>query len=52
MNTYHKYAPNVFIAKCSEKYEKGDVINVTTKYGKENESIVFNLVGVRDGFYY
>lgn len=25
---------------------------VTTKYGKENESIVFNLIFERDGFYY
>lgn len=25
---------------------------VTTKYGKENESIVFNLVFEKDGFYY
>jgi len=52
MNTYQKFAPNVFVAKCSERYEKGDIINVTTKYGKENESIVFNCVGTRDGFFF
>ena len=52
MNTYSKYVPNVFLAKCSEKHEKGEVIEVTTKYGKENESIVFNLIFERDGFYY
>lgn len=52
MNTYYKYAPNVFLAKCDEKHEKGEEILVTTKYGKENESIVFNLVFERDGFYY
>ncbi len=52
MNTYAKYCPNVFVAKCTEKHEKGEVITVTTKYGKENESIVFNLVAERDGFYY
>lgn len=52
MNTYHKFVPNVFLAKCSEKYEKGKVIDVTTKYGKVNESIVFNLVYEKDGFYY
>lgn len=44
MNTYSKYVPNVFLAKCSEKHEKGEVIEVTTKYGKENECIVFNLI--------
>lgn len=52
MNVYYKFCPNVFLAKCEEKYEKGDVIEVTTKYGKENESIVFNLVMEKDGYYY
>ena len=52
MNTYTKYAPNVFLAKCSEKHEKGEVIPVTTRYGKENDSIVFNLIYEKDGFYY
>lgn len=52
MNTYYKFAPNVFLAKCTEMHNKGEVINVTTKYGKENESIVFNLIFQRDGFYY
>ena len=45
MNTYHKFAPNVFIAKCDEKHEKGETIIVTTKYGKENECIVHNFLG-------
>ena len=52
MNTYYKFAPNVFLAKCDEKHEKGEEIPVTTKYGKENESIDFNLIFERDGFYY
>ena len=52
MNTYHKYAPNVFLAKCSEQHNKGDIIEVTTKYGKDNESLVFNLVLEKDGFFY
>jgi len=52
MNTYFKYAPNVFLAKCDQFYKKGDVINVATKYGKENESIVFNLIAQKDGAYY
>ena len=42
----------MFLAKCDAKHEKGEVIEVTTKYGKENESIVFNLIFERDGFYY
>lgn len=52
MNIYHKFCPNVFLAKCDEKHEKGEVIEVTTKYGRENESIVFNLIFEKDGFYY
>ena len=45
MNTYKKYCPNVFVAECEEKHEKGDTIIVKTKYGKENECIVHNFVG-------
>lgn len=52
MNTYAKYCPNVFVAKCEERHEKGEMILVTTKYGKENEHIVYNLVLERDGFFY
>lgn len=52
MNTYHKFVPNVFLAKCSEPHEKGEVIIVTTRHQKENESIVFNLILEKDGFYY
>lgn len=52
MNTYYKYQPNVFLAKCTERYKKGDVITVETKYGKQNENIVFNLIFQKDGFFY
>lgn len=52
MNTYSKYAPNVFLAKCTEQHQKGTVISVQTKYGKENDSIVFNLIYEKDGFYF
>lgn len=44
-NSYKKYCPNVFVAKCPEKHEKGDIIIVETRYGKENKHIVWNLVG-------
>lgn len=43
-NTYTKYAPNVYIAKCDQQYKKGDAITMTTKYGQEHNAIVFNLV--------
>lgn len=52
MNTYSKYAPNVWLAKCTEKHEKNSVIPVANKYGQENESIVFNLIFQKDGFFY
>jgi len=52
MNVYHKFAPNVFVAKCTDAYEKGQSIIITTKYGKEHECIVFNRVAFKDGAYY
>lgn len=52
MNTYAKYCPNVYVAKCEEQREKGEIITVQTKYGKENECIVHNLVASKDGFFY
>ncbi|NJM80668.1 MAG: DUF3560 domain-containing protein [Flavobacterium sp.] len=52
MNTYAKYTANVFVAKCEEKHEKGTLIDVITKHGKENQCVIFNLVYEKDGFYY
>lgn len=54
MNTYAKYTANVFVAKCPEMHEKGETIILITKYNKEHECVVFNLVGRdKDGnFYY
>lgn len=52
MNTYKKYCPNVFVANCEEKHEKGDIITITTKYGKENEHEIHNFMGqTSDGRY-
>ncbi len=54
MNTYAKYTANVFVAKCPEQHDKGETIIIETKYGKEHECVVFNLV-YRDkegNFYY
>jgi hypothetical protein len=52
MNTYAKFCPNVFLAKCEEQYTQGDIILVTTKYGKENECIVFNFIAEKNGYFY
>lgn len=51
MNTYVKYCPNVWVAQCEETYKKGDEIIVTTKHGKENECIVWNYLGMKNGLY-
>lgn len=52
MNTYSKYCPNVFVAKCEEQHEKDETIILTTKHGKEHECVVYNYLGkTRDGFY-
>lgn len=52
MNTYTKFAPNVFVAKCEGQHEKGEIINISTKYGKEIENEVHNFLGqTKDGFY-
>ena len=37
MNTYSKFCPNVFLAKCTELHDKGEIINITAKYGQEHE---------------
>jgi len=52
MNTYSKFVPNVYLAKCTEKHEKGETIPVTTQYGKDNDSMVFNLIAEKDGYFY
>lgn len=45
MNKFKKYCPNVWIAECEEEYEKGDIIELTTKYNKEIECEVYNFLG-------
>ena len=52
MNRYKKYCPNVFVAQCEQEHKKGDTIIMTTKYGKEHEVTVHNLVANREGFYF
>ena len=45
MNKFRKYCPNVWIAECEEEYEKGEIIELETKYGKEVECEVYNFLG-------
>jgi len=44
MNSYIKYVPNVWLAKTQDTYNKGDIILIANKYGKETEHQVYNLV--------
>lgn len=52
MNQFFKFCPNVFIAKCENEYKKNDIISITTKYGKEIECQVCNLISNRGGFFF
>lgn len=45
MNKFRKYCPNVWVAECDEEYEKGEIIELETKYGKEVKCEVYNFVG-------
>ena len=50
-NTYRKFCPNVFVAQCTDEHQKGDLILLETKYGKEVENEVHNFLGkTKDGF--
>lgn len=49
MNIFKKYCPNVWVAECDDEYEKGDVIQLETKYGKEVDCEVYNFLFNRNG---
>ncbi|WP_077663982.1 DUF3560 domain-containing protein [Rodentibacter caecimuris] len=53
INTYAKFCPNVFVAKCPEAHVKGDIVTLTSKYGKEAEVEIHNLVKqTEDAYFY
>ncbi|MCW9716091.1 DUF3560 domain-containing protein [Avibacterium sp. 21-594] len=52
LNTYAKFVPNVFLAKCAEPHQRGDIVMLTSKYGKETEVEIYNLVKQQDDFYF
>ncbi len=51
-NTYAKYCPNVWVAKCAEEHNRGEFIQVANKYGKVANCEVHNLVITGGGFFY
>lgn len=52
MNTYSKFAPSVFVAKCEQRYSSGDITTIVSKHGKETKIEIFNLVKEQDGFFF
>ena len=54
MNIFKKFYPNVFIAECDERHNKGEIIELTTKYNKDVNCEVYNLIkeGTNGKFYY
>ena len=52
MNKFKKYCPNVWIAECDEEHEKGEIIELETKYGKTVECEVYNLISRNSGKYF
>ena len=52
MNKFKKYCPNVWVAECEEEYKKGDIIQLETKYGKEVDCEVYNLLANKNEFFY
>lgn len=52
INTYAKYCPNVYPAKCTEPHQRGETITLATRRGKENEVVIYNLIAEKDGFYF
>lgn len=54
MNTYYKFAPNVWLAKCEGEHQKGDIIQLTNKYGNEADVEIHNKIkcGSPDFNYY
>ncbi len=52
MNKFKKYCPNVWVAECDDEQEKGDIIELETKYGKTVECEVHNLIGKNSEKYF
>lgn len=52
MNTYAKYLPNVFLAKCEESHNRDEEIEVETRYWTSNTCIVHNLIIEKWGYFY
>jgi hypothetical protein len=52
MNVFKKYCPNVWVAECDEEYEKGEIIQLETKYGKDVDCEVYNLIATKNDKYY
>lgn len=52
MNKFKKYCPNVWVVESDDEYEKGEIVYIETKYGKEVECEIYNLVTQKEGKYF
>lgn len=52
MNKFKKYCLNVWVAECENEYKKGDIIQLETKYGKEVDCKVYNLISKKENLFY
>lgn len=52
MNRFKKFCPNVWVAECDEEHEKGEIITLETKYGKEVPCEVYNHIKSANGVYW
>lgn len=52
MDKFKKYCPNVWVAESEYEYDKGDVIELETKYGKIVECEVYNKVLEKNNLFY
>ena len=48
--TYSRYCPNVFLAKVTQECIGGQQVTLVTRYGKENEVIIFNEIYRKNEF--
>ena len=49
MNVFKKYCPNVWVAECDDTYEKGEIIQLETKYGNDVDCEVYNFLFNKNG---
>lgn len=52
LDTYSKYCANVYLAKCRERHERGDIIKLETQHGDIHEVQIWNFIYEQGHFTY